>query len=379
MALTELYVSSAGGGAHNGTTPADAFSWAEMVTDINAGGKAGNRYNVLQGAGISRTTTTDTISGSGTITSPVIIRGYASTIGDAYLGRTNQNGPLITTNMPAVTYTTGSLILSGSFLILETINLSAANASRSLDLTGNNNIVKSCAVVCSGTNAASNPLRLNGTNCHQLDCDATFTGASGGVAALVLTGANAKSYGGRFKGGVTVGVTIASTSIISRATVYGSTIGISATATSGTVAIWDSTIVGNTSDGINIVTGTTSVQDIQGCCITDNGGYGINGVSASNGFLNAYNRLRDNTSGPINLATDYVSATSYGQVTTDTGGPETDYVNSPGNDYRLIPTSPATSAALPASASMGALQRVQNAPIAGAIVVGSSVGRASRI
>jgi hypothetical protein len=106
MAITEKYVSDAGAGAHDGSSAVNAFSWAEMITDINAGSKAGNRYNVIKGAGaIARTTTTDTISGSGSATSPIIIRGYNSGITDGFQGRAASGGALVTTNMPVITYT----------------------------------------------------------------------------------------------------------------------------------------------------------------------------------------------------------------------------------------------------------------------------------
>lgn len=359
MALTDLYVSDAGAGAHDGTTAGNAFSFTEMVADINLGGKAGNRYNVIKGAGaIARTTTTDTISGSGTATSPVIIRGYTTTITDGYQGRTAGAG-LVTTNMPSITYTTGRMNMTGTFIILEALNISGAPSAAVVTLAGDS-VAKSCAIVNSSTNAAASGINTAGNRTIFFDCDATLTGASGGNYALGMQGNGAKAIANRVKGGPNMGILCNATSVVILNTVYVSAGPvISMNSTGGGPLIAFNTVVGGTGDGIDIVTGTTGLQCIIGNMLTDNGGYGLDMVSAANAAFVAYNRTRDNTSGAINSGTDWVAATSYGNVTTDTGGAETDYTDSGSNDYRLIAASPATSAAQPASASIGALQRDQ--------------------
>lgn len=50
MALIESYVSDAGGGLHDGSSEANAFSWSEMITDINAAAvsSGGNSYIILR-------------------------------------------------------------------------------------------------------------------------------------------------------------------------------------------------------------------------------------------------------------------------------------------------------------------------------------------
>lgn len=79
MAFTERYTTSAGAGAHDGTSEANAFSWTEMVTDWNAGSRQGYRYN-LKG---NVTLAADAVfTGDGTISNPIVLRGYSSTIGD---------------------------------------------------------------------------------------------------------------------------------------------------------------------------------------------------------------------------------------------------------------------------------------------------------
>jgi hypothetical protein len=102
------------------------------------------------------------------------------------------------------------------------------------------------------------------------------------------------------------------------------------------------------------------LQCIVNNMITDNGGYGIDGVEAAKAVFAAYNRTRDNTSGADNLATDWLAATKYGHVTTDTGGASTDYTNSGSNDYTLISASPAKGVGIWPYRDIGALQRQES-------------------
>lgn len=358
MAITEKYVSGAGGGAHDGSTEADAFSWTEMVTDINAGGKAGNRYN-FKGS-VARTTNTDTVTGDGSSTSPIIIRGYTTTIGDGFQGRTSGNGALVTTNMPTVTYTTGRFNGSGAdWILYETINFSGAPSAGVLTV-GASSAVKSCVVGNSSTNAAAVGITTN-LGSVIFDNDVTLSGASGGAAAISVTGNEVRVIANRVRGGPAVGILVTGRATILDNLVYACTgVGIAVTNTAAYFCIYGNTIVGGTTDGIDVVTGTTVFQCALNNMITDNGGYGIDGVSAANAIFAAYNRTRDNTSGADNLATDWLAATKYGQVTTDTGGAETDYVNAGSNDYTLVSGSPAKGAGWWPYRDIGALQRQES-------------------
>lgn len=359
--ITEKYVSSAGAGAHDGTSEADAYSWAEAVAAIvaaGAGGSAGNRYNCKADATYTRTTTTDTISGGGTSTAPLIFRGYNSTIGDGYLGR-DTVGALITTNMPLLSYTTGRPDITATWVIWETMNLTSARSGSAIGFGADTLAVRS---VCtnSSTNAAAFTFGLN-TRGILFDCDVLMTGASGGIGGLSLVTVAAKIFCCRFSA-VSVIPCITMTSaapVIAFNTFHSSGQAIATTNTAAAPAIFNNTIVSNSGNGIDILTGTTGLQCIWGNMITDNGAFGIDLNNAAVAAFIAYNRTRDNTSGAIDPATDWATATLYGQVTTDTGAATTDYVDPSNDNYNLIAASPGTSASLPASASMGALQRSQ--------------------
>jgi hypothetical protein len=354
-AITEKYVTSAGAGAGDGSSLANARSWANMIADINLGTSAGLRYNV-SGA-IARTTTADAITGGGSATSPVIIRGYSgTTTGDGRQGRTNGNGALVTTNMPSLTYTTGSLAVSGSWVIVESLNITGAPSGALLS-SGADGSVVGCVINNSSTNAAAIGLTTGGLRATIFDNDVTLSGGSGGTAAISAPN-SPRLVCNRVKGGSAdcIQVITSGVPLIQRNVIFRGVNGIKTFVTSISPFISDNTIANCTGDGINFITGGTNLQFVFGNLITDNGGYGINGVAAANAIWSGYNRLDRNTSGATNLATDSLAATSYGQNTTSTAQ-AAEYVNAAGDDYRLVASAPGIGLGWFAYCDVGALQK----------------------
>lgn len=338
MALTERYVSASGAGAHDGTSEADAFSWTEMISDINTP-RAGYRYNVKGNVSPSAT---DTITGDGSATSPNIIRGYSSTIGDGYLGRSS-GGALNTTNMPSIAYGAGfQLNASGAdFLIIQDLNFSGNNSGYVIR-TGADSTVLNCKVAQASTNAAAGGISMStNAGARVLNCDVS-TAASGGAAGILIQASTQLVQGCRITTPGCPGILCRSAPVLAGNTIYGCAIGVSMDTMTGTPWILGNTIYGCSGDGIDIVTATTGRQTIIGNHITDNGGYGIDfNASTCVKFL-AFNRTRDNTSGAINPADDWTDGTTIAHVTTDTGGASTDYTNA-GEDFSLIAAAPGIS------------------------------------
>lgn len=362
MALTTRWVTQAGAGAADGTSEANAMSAATFIDYITAAGSVnaapGDVFNVIGNLN-AFTATSHTLAPVGTATSPIVIRGVVSGGASAYAGRTSGNGPLITTNFPQWSYTTGRLTMA-AFWVIENINFSSVNTGNAVSLAADS-VLKSCVVANSSTGASAVAVGST-TRGTVIDCDVSLTGASGGQVAILSTFASSVVDSCRVTvtSSTAVGIQCQSSAVLIFNTIYGcGGVGISMNGTSGTPYIRSNTIVGCAGNGINIITGATVLQRIVGNMLTDNGGYGIDGVSAANAIFAAYNRTRDNTSGATNLATDWISATCYAHVTTDTGGASTDYTASGSGDYSLIAASPATSAGLPGYASIGALQRSQ--------------------
>jgi len=376
-AITEFYVTDAGAGSGAGTSEANAMSYATFQDYMAAAGTftaaAGSRFNI-KGSLTDRTTTTDTWFNPGTLTSPIIIRGYGTTITDGYQGR-NTAGALVTTNMPTMTYTTGGITVTGAFIIVESMQITTARSGYSISFsTGTDGVILRSNVINSGTNTASGGIGLSAARTLAFDCDVNMTGASGGATAsgilVFASGCVADSCRIKCVSASCAGINGFGAATIFGNTIYGSGaggIGIKVDVNSASCFIRSNTIVGCGGDGIDFITGMTGIQKIIGNMITDQIGVGIDMFSTANAGFIAYNRLRDNSSS-INSGTDWVAATSYGQASLDTGTTgttATDYVNYAGNNFRLLSTSPATSTSKPESASVGALQRDQTGAVGG--------------
>lgn len=324
----------------------------------NQGAVAGNTIWVK--GTISQTTTTDTVACSGSTTSPIQISGYGTTRADGYLGRTSGNGAIITTNMPSLSYTTGAFSLTGSNLIVATLNISSTRNGNAISPNAAGIVFRACKMLnntsgASGVTLSAGSSLVNGTI---IDCDISLTnGGNAGTAAVSMAAVASRLIGCRITSSA-VGVTASGVgSVFIGNTIYRCTTGIAVTVTTAYSVMHGNTIVLNSGDGIDIVTATSVPDQITCNMITDNGGFGIDLNSAAVPVVLAYNRYRDNTSGNINSGTDWVAATTYGAVTSGSG--TSDYTNAAGNDYSLLSTSPGVSVALPLYASMGALQRSQ--------------------
>lgn len=316
----------------------------------------------------------DTFSVAATAANPIRIIGYnstrptASTQGDGYLGRnTTTDGKLITTNMPNYQYQAGFRLGAGNgaFVQYQNLNLSIAGAGQSGYLVGNlgtDSVMTRCVLTNPSTNTLAGGINGNARSIIQ-DNDIFMTGASGGATAAGIAGnaggvriiANRVQMSQSSSSGPGIGLQYSAIAIRNVVIGNGGLIGIGVTVSTGVPTIDGNTIV-NFVDGVNIITGTTGLQCVTNNIITDCTTYAINNVDADTATFNAYNRVRDPVT--INAGTNWTTNSSFGNVTTD-GAAYSDYVNQAAGDYRLISTSPAVSTAIPASASMGALQRDQ--------------------
>src|ERR1700675_3337465 len=186
MALTDRYVTSTGTDTYaNSTNSATPMS----LTTAFANAAAGDRINIK--VGTYTRSASDTPANAGTVTSPIIYRGYSSSIGDGNLGRTNSSGALITTNMPTIAYnSTFRLVTTNAFVILESLQMTTLFSGVGVTLAAET-VAKSCLFVNSSTNAAAVAL-ASGIRAVIFDCDISLTGASGGLAALTASAGYAR-------------------------------------------------------------------------------------------------------------------------------------------------------------------------------------------
>jgi hypothetical protein len=366
MALTEKYVSALAGGSGDGNSAGSAYTFDQMLTEINSvsgTGGQGKRYNVKADGVYARATYDSLWGATGTATSPVYIRGYKTTIGDGYLGR-DASGALITTNLPAINYTDYRFEL-GQRMVLESMNMSYTATGAGGDLfvqTNHFSAILGCRFSTARTNTDTRLGGFGGDYVLNFENDYFLTATSGPNTDMCFTN--------------NAGVRIDSCRIICSSTTMRSGLRCdSGTVVYGTLIkgagggagiyfadsrpcyIRNCTVT-NWQDGVFWNTTTPDqLSWIAGNMLTDNSRYGINLSTGTQwcGIIGP-NRVRDNVSGDTNSATlDWANAGRIlPLVTTDTGGPETDYTNASGNDYSLIATSPAKDANRPKNSDLGA-------------------------
>lgn len=369
MAITELYVRADAAGGGNGTTDANsgangAFTWAEFITAFNALAPAGaaTRFNVKSGTYSLAASTT--LTGDGTPTYPIIVRGYNATPGDLLANGHAANGSLVTTSFPVLSYGSGyRLAAAGAdYTLWETLKVVGTVSNCLFDVGAHSSSYR-CYADNSSTNANASGLGNAGYNSNVLlvDCESMLSGGSGGLAALYGNGAGFRAIVCRVlassavgikadAGGLLVGCVIKST---------GHEIDCSATSTGYVYNILNCTTPNGGACGINFAnaanTGNHAIigNHITGCADAVKTQYS---TSARCAFF-ANNRRRDNTNDITGFG-DWALATDYGAIgPTTTGDDSTDYVNAGSGDYRLVASAPGKGSGLIPYSDIGGLQR----------------------
>src|ERR1043166_3403877 len=100
MGLTDRYVSSSGTNTYSAST---SSSTPMSLSTAMSNAVAGDRINIKADGTYSRSADTSPTN-SGSQTSPIIWRGYKTTPGDGYQGRTSGSGALSIANMPLINF-----------------------------------------------------------------------------------------------------------------------------------------------------------------------------------------------------------------------------------------------------------------------------------
>lgn len=297
MAWTDRYVDAAADGAGNGTTAATsgangAWTWAQAV----AGEAAGQRINVKAGT-YARTTTVDTLAAAGTTTAPIWWRGYNATPGDI------DSDPISLTK-PALTYTTGNLVVSGAHHILTGIDISGAPTSDLVTWSsGIGSLLWRCRMNNTNGGAAAKALNLaTNQGARVVHCWLTspsavrvlLAGAGGMILGCVLTGATIDSV--THSGG---GVPL---TLVGNILQGPTSFGLNVSAAPNVLMVYGNLFYGCGSDGLRLASLPTNGSIISNNIFANNGGWGLNNSSGTNTnvvhrFNNAY---YNNTSGDEN-------------------------------------------------------------------------------
>ena len=165
MAYTEKYVSVAGGGSHDGTSAANAWTLAEAIAAPVA---SGTRVNILSGTYTLAANLTLT---SGVSESPIIWQGYATTAGDLEsLGRGSATGELTTADFPLIDCGATYNLTMGQYGRLTNLNITGG-------LSGN--------LVVGAVGYTVFRCKLHNSHTTSNSCRAFFAGSTTGYGGLL--------------------------------------------------------------------------------------------------------------------------------------------------------------------------------------------------
>jgi hypothetical protein len=346
MAITERYVTATAAGGGDGSS---GSPWT--LTEAFASAAAGDRVNIK--VGTYTRTADDTVTPDGTAASPIVFRGYNSTIGDLdSQGRTAEGtGPLDTTNFPVIAYNSGyRLAASGAtYTIWQNLKITG-NVNNSL-LHGSTTIAE--VVRCYAENANTGGSTIGIAAQVMIECDANLTGGSGTSGAFYV-GEAGHAESCRVIASPNAGFVIAGRATFVDCTVVdsgGPAFLVNHTGTTITLPrLIHCTVYSCGGDAVSIPDAAFTTPLVMiGCHITDGAGYAVNNLGSATRNLmviSARNRFRDNTSGNYNGFADWAAATSFGDVTT-AGSATADYQSYNGSppDLRLKATAPGHEAA----------------------------------
>jgi hypothetical protein len=318
MSITEKYVTVAGGGLHDGTSEANAWTFTEAL----ANAVAGDRVNVKLGT--HTCTTASTVNG--TYADPIHVRGYVSTIGDldSLLLGTMVGG----TDIPLVQGTGNNIGFRGQWVNFSHIEFQGVSHYASAWTVNTASIARSCRFT--NTNAQSYNCVTSGYAVFQ-DCyiysptiySAIHTGNSR-LIQCVLEGNN-------------TGVVGANAHIVINCLIKNLGTGVS-----------------NTGSDYATVTGNTFVNCTTGINFNS---YPRSYIVSSCYFSGCTTGIVNGSNGANNFGNVLVNSCCYHNVTTQISGIDfqhfasvdaTDqFVDSAGGDYTLLPTSNGYSSAMP--------------------------------
>jgi hypothetical protein len=373
--MTAYYVSSDGSG--DGSANNVPMNWAHMTDFMSAGGdhtaSAGDVFYIK--AGTYTLSGTDTWTVDGTVTAPISIIGCDSSwnavvpVRNATTGLLNTNSTAGTA-CPYLKYDGAySLAANGADCIIYTgLSLTSARGAPAF-YVGANCAVYGCSSVCTLSNSSSNAYGTGGTGTTFLMCDAACTGANSS-GAINMAGAGGRVIGcyctDAGSGGAGITINTATNCVILNNVIYGATdYGILVVSTSATA---HHTIVNNTiyncGGGISLSDAAYTIM----CCIvgnhiTDTGLYAINNPNATgSAVLLAFNRTRNNTSGPISWVGDFDALTTFKHVTSVTGDgtdEAQDFANYAAGNLTLNSAAPGKGTSYFPHMDIGALQKAE--------------------
>lgn len=326
MAYSPKYITVAGAGAHDGSNEANAWTLAEAI----AGYSLGDAMKMKAGA---YSIGALTLATAGTAAQYIPWQGYNSVADDLQTQGRNADTSLDTTNFPVITVTGQITMAAYNFFINITITGALSSEiifSTSIDFYG----FLSCLLRNTQNNASAAVMRCD-DNIVLINNDIECTGASHGIVCRLDD--KGTVVGNRF-----LATAVSSTLFYARnfTLVKNAFIGPSSALA---INLWqiepNVLIMENTCYGVDTFLQTPNSAALAHIIlidnhITDNTTYLYNPYQATGlvAILEMFNRTRDNTTPRSGIG----DGINIGEITADTGGPSTDYVDAPNGNYRLI-------------------------------------------
>jgi len=338
--ITEWYVNLNGSGSGDGTSEANAMSWANFVDYMSTGGSFtatnGSRFNISATNSYNGLSAV-TFSAAGTQQSPIFIRGYRTLITDGYQGRTSNSGPLSSTNMPVLNFGANAITLSGAWQQYDSLKINKDVNGTGINCNTTPFIFSHCIICNSNSGSSTIALTLQGA---AIDCDVNIFGSPGTAGKVISVGNNNAMVSGCrvFGNSSAVGVYVPNSGAVIGSQVFSNSIGVWFNAAASFNILGGNTIAGNSSNGVYIVNGKTSAfAYCSGDIIADNGGYGIDYQDSTNAQPILWNRFRSNTLGDVNVSGDNYAGNNLTNITVAGA----DFTSPSTQDYRLLTSSPA--------------------------------------
>ncbi|KKL80210.1 hypothetical protein LCGC14_2007060, partial [marine sediment metagenome] len=343
MAFTERYVTSAAGGGGAGTE-GDPWTFAEGL----ANGQKGDRVNVKSDAGYSLGADAIDNATAPDVINALVYRGYNSSIGDLEGQGRNADGTLNVTNFPVITLT--GQLTTAPFAVLEALSFVGSLSSRLVGGVIDHSHMIQCKFVNTANNASAIAWGCDDSS-SLINCDCECSGASHGPvadadSAFFASGCRIKGLGG-------VHLALNHGTVLDTV-IFGNTTGVGIQIRSSTLrtilqncTIYDVGIAISTPASANLVP-----LCMINCHITDCAEYLNNSFSGTQNewAIEVNNRTRDNTTGRTGIG----DGIAVSEITTDTGGAETDFVNAGAENFRLIAAAPGNAAGMVAFDDCGA-------------------------
>lgn len=362
MAFTSLYVTVSGAGAHDGTSEANAWSWAEMIAEgAGTGPPAESLVNAKKG---SFSEGTHTLPSNGTSQAPVLIRGYNTSPDDLdTLGRAN-TGELVTTNFPTMTIT-GALAASSSCIMQNFILTGALSSKLIAGAAADRAGFVSCSFLNTQNNASAGCLRLD-DNSYLLNCDFECSGAAHSI--VVDLDRESQVHGCRFKG-------VADATLLQTQSIECSDLVLWNTAGVGRGILFDVAVAAHSLVRSSTFYNLDEAVQFSNNAHTGNMTFLNNHVTDCGKWLENLNatpilcyegwtRIRDVTT----PRTSILQVQCGPIITTDTGGASTDYTDAANGDFRLISGAPGYGTGMIPHSDIGAAQHVDPAGGGGLLV-----------